>query len=246
MLCPALFSFSLPLLTFSASALCLCSLPNSAEPPRAGLSSHNPPTPSRTRRSLSLLLLSAAPDPDPTRRSVSSWLRAARWDSSLDRSSWLRAARWDSSSDQSSWLMAAPGVCWVCGSVMVGLCDGGFAVMVALWVCLWWFAVDCGGGYALAVDTECCWLNLVEWATKNFKGNRFRMAICKLAWWAEEQIVRDIRKDVKGRMESLSKVQGSVNRIWCCTLGVNPVALCNGHKSQLGSLRHLLSISCSK
>jgi hypothetical protein len=47
--------------------------------------------------------------------------------------------------------MAAPGVCWVYGSVMVGLCDGGFAVMVALWVCLWWFAVDCGGGYALAV-----------------------------------------------------------------------------------------------
>jgi hypothetical protein len=47
--------------------------------------------------------------------------------------------------------MAAPGVCWVCGSVMVALCDGGFAVMVALWVCLWWFAVDCGGGYALAV-----------------------------------------------------------------------------------------------
>uniref|UniRef100_A0A2N9J237 GST N-terminal domain-containing protein n=1 Tax=Fagus sylvatica TaxID=28930 RepID=A0A2N9J237_FAGSY len=93
---------------------------------------------------------------------------------------------------------------------------------------------------------KCCWLNLVEWATKNFKGNRFRMAICKLAWWAEEQIVRDIRKDVKGRMKSLSKVQGSVNRIWCFRLGVNPVALSNGHKSQLGSLRHLLSISCSK
>ena len=98
----------------------------------------------------------------------------------------------------------------------------------------------------LTSDTECCQLNLFEWATQNFKGNRFRMAICRLAWWAEEQIVRDIRKDVKGRMESLSKVQGSVNRIWCCTLGVNPVALCNGHKSQLGSLRHLLSISCSK
>ena len=59
MLCPALFSFSLPLLTFSASALCLCSLPNSAEPPRVGLSSHNPLTPSRTRRSLSLLFLSS-------------------------------------------------------------------------------------------------------------------------------------------------------------------------------------------
>uniref|UniRef100_A0A2N9J1P5 CCHC-type domain-containing protein n=1 Tax=Fagus sylvatica TaxID=28930 RepID=A0A2N9J1P5_FAGSY len=98
----------------------------------------------------------------------------------------------------------------------------------------------------LISDTECCWLNLVEWATKNFKGNRFRMAICKLAWWAEEQIVKDIRKDVKGIMKSLSKVQGSVNRIWCCRLGVNPVALSNGQKSQLGSLRHLLSVSCSK
>jgi hypothetical protein len=100
--------------------------------------------------------------------------------------------------------------------------------------------------FCLISDTECCWLNLVEWATKNFKGNRFRMAICKLAWWAEEQIVKDIRKDVKGIMKSLSKVQGSVNRIWCCRLGVNPVALSNGQKSQLGSLRHLLSISCSK
>jgi hypothetical protein len=152
MLCLALFSFSLPLLTFSASALCLCSLPNSAEPPRAGLSSHNLPhlesDPTLSVSALSQLPLSTAPDPDPTRRSVSSWLRAARWDSSLDRSSWLRAARWNSSSDQSSWLMAAPGVCWVCwvcgvcGSVMVGLCDGGFAVMVALWV---FFMVVCSG-----------------------------------------------------------------------------------------------------
>ena len=31
---------------------------------------------------------------------------------------------------------------------MVGLCDGGFTVMVALWV---FFMVDCSGGYALAV-----------------------------------------------------------------------------------------------
>ena len=31
---------------------------------------------------------------------------------------------------------------WVCGSVMVGLCDGGFVVMVALWV---FFMVVCGG-----------------------------------------------------------------------------------------------------
>ena len=46
-------------------------------------------------------------------------------------SSWLRAARWDSSSDVLWW--------WVCG----------FAVMVDLWVFLWWFAVDCIGGFAL-------------------------------------------------------------------------------------------------
>ena len=46
----------------------------------------------------------------------------------------MRAAWWDLSSDQSSWLRTAPGVCWVCGSVMVALCDGGFVVMVALWV----------------------------------------------------------------------------------------------------------------
>ena len=42
----------------------------------------------------------------------------------------------------------------------------------------------------LILDTKCCWLNLVEWATKNFKGNRFRMAICKLAWWAERNCQR--------------------------------------------------------
>ena len=40
--------------------------------------------------------------------------------------------------------MAALGVCWVCGSVMVGLCDGDFAV---IWLCgsvyggLRWIAV---------------------------------------------------------------------------------------------------------
>ena len=41
-LCSALFLFSLflPLLSFSASTLC----PALAQPPRAGLSSHNPPT----------------------------------------------------------------------------------------------------------------------------------------------------------------------------------------------------------
>ena len=33
-------------------------------------------------------------------------------------------------------------VCWVCVSVMVGLCDGGFVVRVALWV---FFMVVCGG-----------------------------------------------------------------------------------------------------
>uniref|UniRef100_A0A2N9G169 Secreted protein n=1 Tax=Fagus sylvatica TaxID=28930 RepID=A0A2N9G169_FAGSY len=133
MLCPALFSFS----SASAHLLCLCSLPllsaqlcRAEPPPRAGLSSHNLPhpesDPTLSVSALSQLPLSTAPDPDPTRRSVSSWLRAARWDSSLDRSSWLRAARWDSSSDQSSWLMAAPGVCWVCGFVGLWVCDGGF------------------------------------------------------------------------------------------------------------------------
>ena len=63
------------------------------------------------------------------------------------------------------------------------------------------------------------------------------MTICKLAWRAavyhiwqqrnaiihsrqirtEEQIVKDVRKDVKCRLESFSKAHDSVlNRILCC------------------------------
>ena len=50
---------------------------------------------------------------------------------------------------------------WVCGSFYGGLrwiygglrwwvC--GFTVMVGLWVFLWWFAVDCGGGFAFCSE----------------------------------------------------------------------------------------------
>ena len=69
-------------------------------------------------------VIEAAPDPDPTRQ--------------LMMSSWLRAAQWDSSSAVLWW--------WVYRFAgFVGLLVCGFAMMV---VC-GWLSVDCGGGFAL-------------------------------------------------------------------------------------------------
>ena len=79
---------------------------------------------------LSQLSLSAAPNLNSTRRlmrSVSSWLRAARWDSSSNRSSWLRAARGVAGFVGLWW--------WVCGFFYGGLrwIYGGFALAVGFW-----------------------------------------------------------------------------------------------------------------
>jgi hypothetical protein len=102
----------------------------------------------------------------------------------------------------------------------------------------------------LISDIDYCWLKLVKWATNNLKGSSFRVTICKLAWWAavyhiwqqrnaiihsrkirtREQIVKDVRKDVKCRLESFSKARDSIlNRILCCKWGVNSNVLCKRH-----------------
>ena len=83
-------------------------------------------------------------------RSVSSWLRVARWGSSSDWSA-LRSKppqiRPDEAVDEVDELVIE-GLLglwvfrwWVCGGLSMD-CGGGFAVMVGLWVFRWWFAVD--------------------------------------------------------------------------------------------------------
>lgn len=74
----------------------------------------------------------------------------------------------------------------------------------------------------LVSDVECTWQILIDWSVNQLKGRSLKVTICKLAWWAtvyhlwqqrnaiihsknvrnEEHIIKDIKKDVKGRIES--------------------------------------------
>jgi hypothetical protein len=73
---------------------------------------------------------------------------------------------------------------WVCcDGGFVGLWVCGFAVMVGLWVFRWWFAVDCGGGFAVsekkkisfyvAPNTVKYFQTIFQNANKHWKNNHF-------------------------------------------------------------------------
>lgn len=82
----------------------------------------------------------------------------------------------------------------------------------------------------LVSDVECTWQILIDWSVNQLKGRSLKFTICKLAWWAtvyhlwqqrnanihsknvrnEEQIIKDIKKDVKGIIESKRGLGDSV------------------------------------
>ena len=75
------------------------------------------------------------------------------------------------------------------------------------------------------LDASYKWDNLVVWGLGNLKGKSLRVLLCKLAWWSsvyhlwlqrnavvhastvrsEEQLLKNIRKDVKVRLERKGK-----------------------------------------
>jgi hypothetical protein len=79
------------------------------------------------------------------------------------------------------------------------------------------------------------WNLLIDWGILHLKGKSFRASLCKVAWWAtvyhlwlqrnsrihggviktEEQIVRDIQKDVKARLDSVIVKTSVLNRTLC-------------------------------
>jgi hypothetical protein len=79
------------------------------------------------------------------------------------------------------------------------------------------------------------WELLISWAIKNLKGRSFRASICKVAWWAmvyhiwiernsriyddnvrtEEHLIKDIRRDVKARLESAKGRDNILHRVLC-------------------------------
>ena len=101
--------------------------------------------------------------------------------------------------------------------------------------------------FCIMTDIKYSWQELVEWASNHLKGTNCGAVLYKLAWWAavyhiwqqrnaiihcrriktEEQIVRDIKRDVKGRVESTSNIFSSIlNRILCCKWGITSAVLC--------------------
>jgi hypothetical protein len=75
------------------------------------------------------------------------------------------------------------------------------------------------------------WSLLLSWGMHNLKGKSFRASLCKVAWWAtiyhiwiqihggvinsEDQIIKDIHRDVKGKLDSIAVNNSILDRIFC-------------------------------
>jgi hypothetical protein len=87
----------------------------------------------------------------------------------------------------------------------------------------------------LVSDAPADWNLLIDWGILHLIGKSFQASLCKVAWWAtvyhlrlqrnsrihggviktEEQIVRDIQKDVKARLDSVIVKTSILNRTLC-------------------------------
>ena len=98
----------------------------------------------------------------------------------------------------------------------------------------------------LVSNAQFVWEDLIAWGARELKGKKLRVIACKLAWWAmvyhiwlqrnaivheeriwtEEQLKRNIIKDVKTRLRFKTKLKKSVlNATICCNWGIDPSSI---------------------
>lgn len=102
----------------------------------------------------------------------------------------------------------------------------------------------------LISDFNTSWKELVEWSVVHLQRKGLRATLCKIAWWAtiyllwnqrnailpvkriysEDQYIRTIKTDVRGRVEGKQMFKNSILKcVLCCKWGINASLGLKGH-----------------